>query len=150
QVPQRLLQAGERAHQNRPAAVEAAAVADLPDILDVERVGADEPVPQRLERAVDGLGPAFEARFAPADRSVLAFDADEQPARRRVEGLDPADLALRHASSALAACVPLPPKCRPAASSSSSSGCSLTFLIGTTRHTLEAGSTLRQSPINCL
>ena len=52
---------------------------------------------KRLERAVDRLGMAFEAGFAPADRAVLALDADEQPARRHVEGLDPADLALRHA-----------------------------------------------------
>ena len=76
------------------AAIEAAAIADLPDVLDGERIGADEAVAERLERAVDRLGPAFEARFAPADRAVVALDPDEQPARRHEEGLDPADLAL--------------------------------------------------------
>jgi hypothetical protein len=45
-------------HQNRAAAVEAAAIRDLPDILDPARVMADEAVAQRLERAVHGLGPA--------------------------------------------------------------------------------------------
>ena len=113
-----------------------------------ERVGADEAVAERLERAVDRLGPAFEAGFAPADRAVLALDPDEQPARRHVEGLDPADLALSHASASLA-CVPLPSRCAPGGIVVVV-GCSLIFLIGTIRHTLCAGSTLRQSAISCL
>src|SRR6185369_13766418 len=81
EVPQRLLEAGERAHQNGPAAVEAAAVADLPDVLNVERIGADEAVAEGFEGAVHRLGPALEARLAPADRALVALDPDEQPAR---------------------------------------------------------------------
>ena len=34
QVPQRLLEPGQRRHQHRPAAIEAAAIGDLPDVLD--------------------------------------------------------------------------------------------------------------------
>ena len=100
-------------HQHRSAAVEAATIADLPDVLDIERVGADESVAERLERAIDRFGPAFEARFAPADRAVLALDPDEQPARRREEGLDPCRSSLGHAFSASDAWVPLPPNRRP-------------------------------------
>ena len=97
QIPQRLLEPGERRHEDRAAAVEAAAVADLPDVLDAERIGADEAVAKGFERAVDRLGPAFEARFAPAERAIVALNPDEQPSRRNVEGLDLADPALGHA-----------------------------------------------------
>src|SRR5205814_8422604 len=98
QVPQCLLEARQRRHQHCAAAVEAAAITDLPDILDGERVGADEAVAECLERPLDRLGPAFEAGLAPADCPVLAFDADEQPARRDDERLDSADLSLSHGS----------------------------------------------------
>src|SRR6185369_823537 len=108
QVPQRLLEPGERAHQHRPAAVEAAAIADLPDVLDVERIGTDETVAKGFERAVHRLGPTLEARFAPSDGALVALDPDEQPARRGVESLDLADLHLGYASACFA-CVPLPP-----------------------------------------
>ena len=146
QIPQRLLEAGECRHEDGAAAVEAAAVADLPDVFDAERIGADESVAKGFERAVHGLGPAFEARFAPAERAIVALNPDEQPSRRNVEGLDLADPALSHAR------LHSPPRAvssrsRPAASSSP---CSLNFLIGTIRHTLEAGSTFRQSAISCL
>ena len=150
EVPQRLLETGERGHHHRSAAVEAAAVADLPDVLDAERVGADEAVAKGFERAVDRLGPSLEARFAPAERAIVALDADEQPARRSVEGLDLGDLALSHG-------FPHSPATRVSSSvassahrQSSSSGCSPIFLIGTIRQTLCAGSTLRQSAISCL
>src|SRR6185369_1932367 len=119
QVPQRLFETGERRHHHRPATVEAAAIANLPDVLDVERIGADEPIAERLEGPVDRFGPAFETRFAPADRAVFAFDPNEQPAGRRVERLDAADFPA-HASAFLA-WLSRPPKWRPAASSSPSS-----------------------------
>src|SRR5206468_11344855 len=96
QIPQRLLQPRERRHQHCAAAVEAAAVADLPDVLDGERVGADEAVAEGFEHALDRLGPAFQARFAPAECAVLALDADEQPARGDEEGLDLGDFAVAH------------------------------------------------------
>src|SRR6185437_14197223 len=144
QVPQRLLEPRQRRHDHRAAAVEA----DLPDILDVERVRADEPVAIGFEHTLDRLGPALETGFAPAECAVFALDADKQPAGRHQEGFDAGDPALAHASAS-PACVPLPLISRPAASSSSP-GLSVTFLIGTTRHTLDAGSTLRQSAISCL
>src|SRR5260221_46757 len=113
------LEPREGRNDPRPAAVEAAAVADLPDVLDVERVDTDEAVAERLEHALDRLGPSLEARFAPAERAIVALDADEQPPRRDEEGLDLGDLANHHSSAsspssawsewfAAAAWVPLP------------------------------------------
>ena len=102
---------------------------------------------ERDTGAVHRLGPTLEARLAPADGALVALDPDEQPSRRREKGLDPCNLAHAQACSVW---VPLLPKRRPAASSSASSACSAIFLIGTIRQTLCAGSTLRQSAINCL
>ena len=92
EVPQRLLEARERRHQHGPAAVEAAAIGHLPDVLDAERVVTDEAVAKRREGAVHCLGMTFEARFAPAYRAFVRFDADEQPAGGDGERLYLADL----------------------------------------------------------
>jgi hypothetical protein len=67
EVPQRLVEPGQRRHQHRPAAVEAAAIGDLPDILDPARVGADEAVADRLKGTVHRFGMAFQARLAPSN-----------------------------------------------------------------------------------
>jgi hypothetical protein len=96
QIPQGLVEARQRRHQHRAAAIEAAPVTDLPDVLDPSRVLADEPVPQRLERAVDRLREPLKTRFAPAERAVLGLDSDEEPPRRHRKGLDARDL---HAAS---------------------------------------------------
>ena len=152
QIPQSLVEAGQRAHQHRAAAIEAAAISDLPDILDGEGVVADEPVAQRLEGAVDRFRPAFEAGLAPADRAVVALDPDEQPAGRREECLDAADLHTKPPSD--------PCQSRSISSffslSLAASSCSRASArpwcagdtIGTTRHRLDAGSTSRQSLIS--
>ncbi len=92
QVPQGLLEPGQRRHQDRAAAVEAAAITDLPNVLDPERVVAEEAVAKRREGAVHRLRLAFQARLAPADRAFVRLDPDEQPARRDIEGLDLRDL----------------------------------------------------------
>ena len=116
EVPKRLLEAGKPGHDHCAAAVEAAAVADLPNVFDVERVDADEAIAESLEHAFDRFRPAFQARFAPAEGAITALDADEQPPRRDQEGLDLGDLPLGH-TCAFFAWVPLPPSPRPAASS---------------------------------
>src|SRR5205085_1578869 len=92
QIPQSLVEPRQSRHVHRPAAIEAAAIGDMPEVLDREGVAAAEAVLQRLHRAVHGLGPAFEARLAPADRALVRFHPDEQPAGRHVESLDPRDL----------------------------------------------------------
>jgi hypothetical protein len=55
QIPQGLVETRQRGQQNGAAAIEAAAIGDLPDVLDAAGVVADEAVAQRLERAGDGL-----------------------------------------------------------------------------------------------
>ena len=140
EVPQRLLEPGERRHQHRAAAVEAAAIGDLPDVLDPARVMADEAVAQRLERAVDRLGIALEAGLAPADRAVVAFDPHEQPARRDEEGFDAVDLHdvhRRRPDWPAAATLPLAHR-----SGIRRSGRGALSASGTVRHTLDAGKHL--------
>ena len=87
-VPQRLIEAGQCRHQHRSTAVETAAVADLPDVLDARRVRADETVAEGFEGAVDGFGVAFETGLAPTHGAVVRFHPHEQPARWHLEGLD--------------------------------------------------------------
>ena len=49
-VPQRLIEPGERGHEDRPASIEASAIADLPDVLDSPWIVADETVPRSEDR----------------------------------------------------------------------------------------------------
>ena len=90
-VPQRLIEPGERGHEDRPATIEASAIADLPDVLDSPWIVADETVPEGLEGAVDRLGMSFETRLAPPEAAIFGLDPDEQPSRRHVKGLDAGD-----------------------------------------------------------
>src|SRR5207237_1887220 len=94
QIPERLIEPRERGHQDGPTPIEAAAIADLPDILDPPGVVADKAVAEGLEGAVDRLGMTLEARFTPAIIAVVRLHAHEQPARRHAEGFDPPDLHL--------------------------------------------------------
>src|SRR5690606_15036530 len=140
EIPQGLVEPRQGGQQNRPSAVEAAAIGDLPDILDPEGVVAEETVAYRLEGAVDGFGMAFQARLAPACGAVVRFHPDEQPARRDIEGLDAADLHQGPTSGAVA-CAPTSRRrssvlaCRPTASTPCEREGGT---IGTTRHTLWA------------
>src|SRR6185503_18504816 len=88
EVPQRLFEARQRRHDDRSAAIESAAIANLPDFLDGERIGADEAVAEDFEHAVNRFGPALEARLPPAERAVIGLDTHEQPPRRHVECFD--------------------------------------------------------------
>ena len=119
EIPQRLFEPGERRHDDRSATVEAAAVTDLPDILDPKRVRADEPVAVRLEHPVHRLGPAFEAPLRPIRRRHPPF----QPERTTTAAAQRRSRFCRSSTSSclcLLACAPMAN--RPAASPSSSSG----------------------------
>ncbi len=91
-VPQRLVDAGQRAHVDATAAVEAAAVEHRPVVLDVARVLADEVVGQFLHGGGHGVGTAFEDGLAPAVDAFVGFDLQEAPARRHQERGQSGDL----------------------------------------------------------
>ena len=80
-VPQRLVNTGDRAHQDRSAAIKAGAVHDLPQIVDPRRILANQIVPQLMYRRLHGARPAFDDRLAPADYPLVGFNLEEHPAR---------------------------------------------------------------------
>ncbi len=88
-IPERLIQAGERRHQHRAAAVETAAIGHLPYVLDRARVGPNEAVAEGFEYPRYRFGMPFQACLAPAKIAVFGLDPDEQPARRYVKRLYP-------------------------------------------------------------
>src|SRR5690606_7125797 len=79
-VPQRLIDAGERAHVDRSAAVETAAVEHGPVILDVARVFADQVIGQLFDRGSNRMRTPFDHRLAPASDAFIGFNLEEQPA----------------------------------------------------------------------
>jgi hypothetical protein len=85
-VPQRLIDAGQRTHVDRAATVEAAAVEHGPDVFDVAWVFADQVVGQFLDGGRHGVGAAFDHRLAPTGHALVGFDLEEAPARRNDEG----------------------------------------------------------------
>ena len=76
-VPQRLVDAGDRRADHRAGAVEAVHVHRLPVVLHLHRVGADEEVAKVVHAGHDGAGFAFERAFAPADDALVGFELDE-------------------------------------------------------------------------
>ncbi len=91
-VPQRLVEAGDGAGEDRAAPVEAALGHDLPVVLDAQRVLADQEFGQDVDGGPDDFGAPFDNRFAPADHALVGLDAAEQPAGWDEEGLDTGDL----------------------------------------------------------
>jgi hypothetical protein len=81
-VPQRLVDAGDGAHQDRPAPVEAGPAHDLPVVLDLAGVLTNQVVRQFVHGGGDGGGPPFHHRLAPAGDALVGLDLQEQPARR--------------------------------------------------------------------
>ena len=86
-VPQRLVDAGDGAGEDRAAAVEAALGEHLPVVLDAQRVPADEEVGQFVDGGAHGVGAALDHGLAPAGDALVGGDAQEQPARRHQERL---------------------------------------------------------------
>ena len=65
-VPQRLINTRDGAHNLRPAAVEAAAVEGLPQILDVRGILSHKVIAELLNGGLHGVRAAFDNRLAPA------------------------------------------------------------------------------------
>src|SRR5438067_8210971 len=91
-VPQRLVDAGERRHQDGAAPKERRAVDVLPVVLDPERILADQVVADLLHGRHAGASLTLEGRFPPTDEPVVGRDLDEPGPRPRVELFDLRDL----------------------------------------------------------
>lgn len=76
-VPQRLIDAGDRAHEDRAAAVKTGAIHDLPVIFDVARVLADEVVGQFMDRGLHRVRAPFDDGLAPADDAFIGLDFEK-------------------------------------------------------------------------
>jgi len=80
-IPQRLINTGDGAHQNRPPAVEARAVHHLPQVVDARRILANQVFAQLVHRGFNGARTAFNHRLAPANHAFVGFDFQEHPTR---------------------------------------------------------------------
>ena len=80
-VPERLIDAGDRTHENRAAAIERAAVHGLPVIVDARGIFADELLADLGDRGFDAARAAFDHGLAPADEAFVRLDLEEHPAR---------------------------------------------------------------------
>ncbi len=87
-IPQRLVDPGDSAHQHRTAAIKAGAVEHLPDVLDAIRVAPDQHFLHFGDGGGDGRGVSFDDRLAPACDPLVGRDLDEQPARRHEKKFD--------------------------------------------------------------
>ena len=76
-VPQRLVDAGNGRAQHRAAAIEAADVHQLLQVLHLHRIAADDEVLQVIHARHGGGGLAFERRFAPSHHALVGFDFHE-------------------------------------------------------------------------
>jgi hypothetical protein len=90
-VPQRQLDAGDRAHADGAQTPEGMLAQDADGLLDVARIGADQQRLEILDRADHGLGLPFERRLAPAiEARHVGLDLDENPvAHLRVHDAGP-------------------------------------------------------------
>src|SRR5262245_31521557 len=91
-VPERLINPGERARQNRPAAIEGVAIDRLPVMRNCARVFADQVRFDLLNRRGAGQRAAFGDRLAQAHYAGVGVDFQEKPARFDQEGFEPRDL----------------------------------------------------------
>lgn len=91
-VPQRLVDTGDRAHQDGAATVETGAVHGLPQVVDARRILADDIAGQFVYGGLHRTGAAFDNRLSPTGNALVGFDLEEQPARRSVVGGEAGDL----------------------------------------------------------
>ena len=85
-VPERLVDAGNGAHMDGAAAIEPAAIQDVPVILDQERIFPDQVIFQFVDGSLHRQRPALDHRFAPAGNTFIRLDLQEQPAWRNDVG----------------------------------------------------------------
>src|SRR6185437_9393029 len=90
-VPERLVDAGDGAHEHRTAAVERAAIHGLPMIIDPCGVLANQLLAYLGHRSFDAAGAAFHHRLAPADQTFVGFHFEKHPARRNLKGRESRD-----------------------------------------------------------
>ncbi len=81
-IPQRLIDTGQRTHVDGAAAIKAATVQHGPVILDVARVLANKIVGQFFNRSRHAVCPPLNHRFAPAEHTFIGFYFQKTPARR--------------------------------------------------------------------
>ena len=93
-VPQRLVDARDRAHEDAAAPVERAAIKRVPDILDLRRVAADEIIRHFAHAGAYGFRLAFQHGLAPAANSRVRFNFYHAPSGTRQKRLHRCDLHL--------------------------------------------------------
>ena len=79
-VPQGLIDAGNGAHQDAAAPVEAAAEQHRPQVLDLHGVGTNEVRLHLMDALAYGGGAAFQHRLAPAGNACIGADLNKSPA----------------------------------------------------------------------
>src|SRR5699024_889555 len=77
-VPQGLVDSGDRTHENGATAVEATAVHDRPQVFDVRWVLADEQVGELIDGGSHRGGFAFEDGLTPTDDPFVGFNLEKQ------------------------------------------------------------------------
>ena len=90
-VPQRLVNTGDRRGEHRAAAVEVRLGHRLPQALDVRRIAAHDELAEGPQRPGHGLRMPLQRGFAPADDALVGLDAHERPAGRDGELLQGGD-----------------------------------------------------------
>ena len=84
-VPQRLVDAGNGAHQNGAAAIKTGAVHHVPVVFYMHGIFPQEVFHQFVHRRFHGGGLSFDYRLAPAGNAGVGFNFQEQPAGRHLE-----------------------------------------------------------------
>ena len=79
-IPERLVDAGDGAHQDGTAPVEAGPIEGAPDILDPHGVGANQIVAHLLYAGQNGGGLALDDGLAPAGKAVAGLHLHKPPA----------------------------------------------------------------------
>jgi hypothetical protein len=82
QVPQRLVEPGDRAGEDDPMAIERPLGHDLPVVLDTEGVLPDQVLGQLMDSRPDRLGTPLAGRLPPPDQPARRLDTNEEPAWR--------------------------------------------------------------------
>ena len=75
-----MIDAGDGTHGEGAAAVESAAVEDLPDILDVVRVAANQVFTEFTDRGCGGGGAPLDDGLTPAANTLVGGDFEKEPA----------------------------------------------------------------------
>src|SRR5690606_4977911 len=91
-VPQRLVQTGQRTREYGTAPVERRLAHQLPQILDPAWVLADQQIGQFVDGGPHGVGPALHHGFTPPDQTRVGLDPAEQPPGRHLVRRDGRDL----------------------------------------------------------